>query len=151
MFEKKPSADEPAASEKIDKDTAEKEFIMFCDNNRITYDESQMNDEEVESFKDIKKRFIEACQEGRVEVNGRDIKYTISDFSPEGFKGEVVTIKRPGGSAFSAMDSFKDKESIKKLHGFFSAQTGKDVSYFTKIDALDWKFLEAISKLFLSL
>ena len=145
-------ADQAAApAKKIDKETAGNEFIRYCDSNRIEHNEDEMNEEELESFNDIKNRFIKACTEGRVEVDGRNIKYTLSEFSPEGFRAEVVTIKRPGGNAFSAGDSFKEKESIKKLQGFMSAQTGKDVSYFTKVDIVDWKFFNAIASLFLSL
>jgi hypothetical protein len=152
MSERQTGADQAAAPEKkIDRETAENEFIRYCDSNGIEHNEDELNEEELELFKDIKKRFIKACTEGRVEVDGRNLKYTLSEFSPEGFKGEVVTIKRPGGNAFSAGDSFKEKESIKRLQGFLSAQTGKDVSYFTKIDVLDWKFFNAIASLFLSL
>jgi len=139
------------AKSKIDKEIAEEEFIMYCENNRIEHDESAMDEDDAETLKDIKDRFIKACMEGRVEVEGRNLKYTLSDFSPEGYKGELVTIKRPNGSAFTAGDSFKEKESVKKLQGFMSAQTGKDVSYFTKIDIVDWKFFNAIASLFLGL
>ncbi len=110
-----------------------------------------MNDEERESFSDIKNRFIQNCMEGRVEVDGTTVTYTVSNFSAEGFKGETVKITRPNGAAFSAMDSFKDRENVHKLHGFMSAMTGKDVKYFSKIDIVDWKFFNAIATLFLSL
>jgi hypothetical protein len=140
-----------AASRKIDRETATNEFIRYCESNRIEYEESAMNDEEKESFLDIKKRFIDACMEGRVEVDHRIIKYTVSDISPEGFANETVTIKRPSGNAFSAMDGWKEKESVHKLLGFMSAMTGKDVKYFDKLDIIDWKFFSSIASLFLSL
>jgi hypothetical protein len=49
------------------------------------------------------------------------------------------------------MDSFKEKESIHKLHGFISAMTGEEVKNFSKIDIVDWKFFNAIASLFLAL
>jgi hypothetical protein len=88
---------------------------------------------------------------GRIEVSGTSLKYTISDFSPEGYKGEVLTLKRPGGHAFSSMDDFKEKQSIHKLLAYFTAMTGKDVKYFSKLDTKDWKFVNSIANLFLSL
>jgi hypothetical protein len=75
----------------------------------------------------------------------------LSKFSPEGFAEETVTIKRPIGNAFSSMDSFKERESVHKLHGYMSAMTGKEVKYFSKIDVIDWKFFNDIASLFLSL
>ena len=152
MSENKSGAGGTAApGNKIDRETAEAEFIRYCEINEFLHDELAMEDDEKESFSDIKQRFIRACMSGRVEVDGNSLKYTLSKFSPEGFRGESVTIQRPIGNAFSAMDSFKDRESIHKLHGFMSAMTGKEVKYFSKIDISDWKFFQAISQLFLSL
>jgi hypothetical protein len=136
---------------KIDLDTAEAEFMYYCESNDFETDEAAMNDDEQESFADIKRRFIKCCREGRVEVDGMNLKYTVSKLSPEGFSGDVVIIKRPGGNAFVGMDNFKDRESVHKLHGFMSAITGKEVKYFSKIDIADWKFFQAVSSLFLSL
>ena len=152
LGEKNNSAENTAASgKKIDKETAENEFIRFCDSNRIKHDESAMNDEELDTFKSIKDRFIENCMEGRVEVDGTSIKYTLSSFSGEGFRGEVIKIIRPAGQAMTATDGMKDRDSVKKLHAFMSAITGKDIGYFSKIDISDWKFLNSIAQLFLSL
>jgi hypothetical protein len=152
MKENETGADNAAAiGTKIDRETAESEFNLFCENNGIEHDETAMNDEEKESFADIKKRFIKACMEGRAVVNGQSIEYTVSQFSPENFKGNTITIKRPGGNAFAAMDSFREKESVHKLLGFMSAMTGQEVKYFSKLDILDWKFFSSVSSLFLSL
>jgi hypothetical protein len=136
---------------KIDQATAEAEFIRFCEANEIEFDESEMNDSEQESFSDIKKRIVRACMEGRVEVEGTSLKYTVSQFSPQGFKGETVVIGRPIGNAFSSKDGYDDKKNIHKLHGFMSAMTGKEVKYFSKIDIIDWKFFNAVASCFLSL
>ena len=136
---------------KIDKETAENEFTRFCDNNEIEHDESDMDEDEIKTFKEIKERFLKACMAGRVEVDNTSVKYTISNFSPEGFKGEVLTLKRPGGQAYSATDGYKEEKNISRLLAFMSAMTGKDIKYFSKIDASDWKFVSNIATLFLSL
>jgi len=140
-----------ATGKKIDRETAESEFVQFCENNGIEHDETAINDEEKNSFSEIKRHFINACMDGRVEVDGTSLKYTVSKFSPDGFKGEVLTIKRPAGQSFVAMDGWKDERSVQRLLGFFSANVGKDMKYFTKLDIIDWKFLNSIATLFLSL
>jgi hypothetical protein len=143
-------AENTAASGKIDRETAENEFVLFCDNNEIEHEESEMNDDELKSFTEIKKRFIKACMAGRVEVDGTSLKYTISRFAPEGFRGDVLILKRPSGHAFSAMDGYKEDRSISKQIAFMSAMAGKEIKYFSKIDGSDWKFMQDISTLFLS-
>jgi len=152
MKENGTGADNAAAIvNKIDKETAENEFNSFCDNNEIEHDESAMNDDEKTSFNAIKKRFVKACMDGRVEVDGTSLKYTISKFAPEGFRGDVLTLKRPGGHAFSAMDGYSDTKSIARQTAFMSAMAGREIKYFSKIDGSDWKFIQDISTLFLSL
>ena len=44
-----------ALGSKIDRELAESEFNRFCDNNRIEHEETALNDEEIESFRDNKK------------------------------------------------------------------------------------------------
>jgi hypothetical protein len=152
-------ADEPAAAVKTEKDkkykidleTAEAEFSRYCESNEIETDDTAMNDDEKESFADTKKRFIKCCREGRVEVDGMNLKFTVSKLSPEGYAGDIVIIKRPGGNAFVGMDGFMDRESVHSLQGFMSAMTGKEVKYFSKLDIADWKFFQGVSSLFLSL
>lgn len=140
-----------SAEAKIDKETAKNEFCRYCESNGIEHEESAMSDEEKDTFKDIKKRFLDACMAGRVEVDGTTLKYTLSNFSPEGFGGKVFVIKRPSGHAFSSMDGWKEKESVHKLVGFMSAITGQELKTFSKIDIFDWKFVSSIATLFLSL
>jgi len=136
---------------KIDKATAESEFISFCENNEIEHDEAAMNESELDTFSGIKQRFIKACMAGRVEVDGTSIKYTLSKFAPEGFRGEILILGRPSGHAFTAMDGYSDTKSVSRLVAFMSAMTGKDTKYFSKIDGSDWKFISDVASLFLSL
>jgi hypothetical protein len=151
MKENETGAAQAAANgNKIDRETAESEFVLFCDNNEIEHDEVAMNDDEKESFNIIKRSFVKACMSGRAEVDGTSIKYTISKFAPEGFRGDVLTLKRPGGHAFSAMDGYSDAKNVARLVACMSAMTGKDTKYFSKIDGLDWKFIRDIANLFLA-
>lgn len=134
---------------KIDRETAVAEFERFCEANEIDYDESAMTDDELEAFKPLKERFVNACMEGRVEVDGRNIKYTVSEHSADS-SGDVVVIKRPTGHAFMALDGYTDKQPIHKLQGFASAITGKDTRYFSKMDMGDWLFFQGVISLFLA-
>lgn len=139
-----------ASGYKISEEMAAQEFAKYCDANDIDHDETAMNEEELKDFSAIKRRFIKACRQGRVEVDGRNIVYTNSNFSPAGFAGQRVTITRPGGTAFSGMDGFKESQQVHKLHAFCSAMTGQEVKYFSKLDIVDWQFYRDIATLFLA-
>jgi hypothetical protein len=134
---------------KIDKATAEAEFSRYCSANGIDCNEEDMTEDDRKSFAPIKKRFIKVCQQGRVEVDGTSIVYTISDISPFA-AGDRVTINRPTGRSGIVMDDFKEGQSLHKLQAFISAISGKEIAYFSKIDIEDWSFFRDIATLFLS-
>jgi hypothetical protein len=141
--------DKKGKAYKIDKETAEGEFAAFCEANDIEYEMDGMTDEERQDFEPIKKRFIKACMQGRLIVDSRSLKYTNSEFTEKAFQ-EEVTITRPSGHAFMAMDGYKETQSVHKLQGFVSSMTGKEVKYFSKIDSSDWLFYRDMATLFLS-
>lgn len=132
---------------KNDRETAVAEFEKFCEANEIGCDESEMSSEDLESFKPLKENIVRACMQGRLVVNGRDLEYTISEFSDSA--GEKIVIKRPKGYAFMAMDGYKDQQSVHKLQSFISALTGKESKYFSKLDKKDWMFFSGVATLFL--
>jgi len=138
------------AKEKISEEMALAEFASYCDANELDHDETQMTEDEIKDFSAIKRRFVKACKQGRVVVDGQKIVYTNSSFSPVNFAGEKVTITRPSGAAFSGMDGFKESQSVHKLHAFCSAMTGKEVKYFSKLDIRDWQFYRDLATLFLA-
>ena len=133
----------------FDRETAEAEFERYCEANDIDCDIDGMSDEDRKGFEPIKKRFVKACMQGRVKVNGTELIYTVSDFSPSPFRGEEVAIKRSGGKSFMEMDNYKETQSIRKMNGFMSAMTGKEPIFFAKIDGKDWLFFKDIATLFL--
>jgi hypothetical protein len=135
--------------DKIDKQTAEAEFVSFCEANDIDCDMDGMTDEDKADFAPIKRRFVTACMQGRVIVDGLKIIYTPSNFTVKEFQGPVE-INRPDGHAFIAMDGYKETQAIHKLQGFVSAMTGQETKYFSKIDVRDWLFFRDIATLFLS-
>ena len=133
---------------KISREAAVDEFARYCEANDIDYDESAMSAEDLAAFKPLKERFVKACMDGRVEVDGTSLKYTISQFSKGA--GDVITIKRPSGKSFVAMDGSSDKQSVRKLQSFCSAMTGEEIIFFTNLDIKDWKFFQGIATLFLA-
>lgn len=134
----------------VSKDMAQKEFEDYCEANDLDCNIDGMNDEDKKSLEKVRKRFIRACMQGRVKVNGQLLVYTISDFSPNGYKGREIEIKRPGGHAFAGMDGYKETQNVHRLNGFLSAMTGQEVVFFSKIDGSDWQFFRDISLLFLA-
>jgi hypothetical protein len=127
---------------------AEQEFINYCEANEIDHDEYVMDDDDRKAFQKIKVRFMKAVNEKRLVVDGTKIIYTVSHFSEKA--GEQLTISRPRGRDFIAMDGFKDTHQMQKFNAFISSIVGKEPSYVSRLDILDRQFLQDIGTLFLT-
>jgi hypothetical protein len=127
---------------------AEQEFISYCDANEIDRTEEDMDDESRADFLKIKKRFMKAVDEKRLYVEGTSLVYTVSRFSSS--KGESLTVSRPVGRDFIAMDGLKDTQQMSKFNAFLASLTGKEKSYIAKLDIKDRQFLQDIGTLFLT-
>ena len=87
-------------------------------------------------------KLVRAMRQGRLVVNDDgDLEYTVSASSPEGFAGEVLKFSSPTGAAYMTMDKFKGEQGFHKLMGVASAMTGKDVSWFSRLDNRDYKIV----------
>lgn len=96
-------------------------------------------------------KLMKAIQNGSLVLNdNNEFEYTVSDKSPSGFAGEKITFKTPSGAGFMAMDSYKDQESVHKQLAVASAATGKDVGWFGKLSARDYKIAFIIAGFFIA-
>jgi hypothetical protein len=127
---------------------AEQEFINYCEANEIDHDESGMDDDSRADFVKIKKRFMKAVDAKRLIVDGTKLVYTVSKFSPS--SGEQITVCRPAGRDFIAMDGFKDTQQMQKFNAFIASICGKEKSYISRLDIVDRQFLQDVGTLFLA-
>lgn len=96
-------------------------------------------------------KLVKAIQSGLLVVTDDGVfEYTISDMSPEGFAGTKIVLKSPTGTAYMAMDSFKEHQGVHKNLALASAITGKDVSWFGRISNKDYKVVTIIVAFFIA-
>lgn len=138
------------ADEKMTRDMAEKEFLSWCEENDIETDTGFMTDANLTTFESSKKEFIRFMCKGTLIVDGMNLEYTVSRFSPEGMAGEKIIIKRPSGNIWLALDGKKDTERMHKMQNAISALIGKDVGWISKLDSKDWNFFMLMASLFLA-
>jgi hypothetical protein len=107
-----------------------------------------MEEDDRKDFKKIKKRFMKAVDEKRLVVDGTNIEYTISRFSKKN-SGQKLTISRPIGRDFIAMDGFRDTQQMQKFHAFIASIAKTEKSLIGNLDTVDRQFLTDIGTLFL--
>jgi tRNA(Ile)-lysidine synthase TilS/MesJ len=140
--------DELEGHEDGDIGLAEQEFKNYCEANGFEHDECAMNNDERDDFLKIKKRFMKAIEEKRLVVDGVKLVYTISGFSESA--GQKLTVSRPIGKDFLAMDGFKDTQQIQKFNAFIASIAKTEKSFIARLDIVDRQFLQDIATLFLT-
>lgn len=137
-------------SVEISMETAEKDFIQWCEANEIEIDAGS-SEEEVKDFEVLKKTVTKAIVAGRCIVDGENLKYRLSEKNAQGYAGKEITIRPPNGRIFMATDGYKETQAGRKMNAMMSAITGLDAGFFGNIYLKDYKFLQAVLVLFLSM
>jgi hypothetical protein len=135
-------------TEKASKSFEEEEFIRYCEANNLDYNEEDMDEDDRKGFQQIKKRFIKAVKEKRLVVDGTNLLYTVSKYSPQA--GEELVVRRPIGRDFMAMDGFKENQRMQQLNGFIASICGQEKSFIARLDVSDQQFLRDVGTLFLT-
>jgi hypothetical protein len=132
--------------EKVDKDTAEREFEKFIERMDLDVSPEGMDNEELASFRDSRRRFIDAVQDGRLCVNDNGEPVftpgTGNDMSP-------VTFYEPDGAALLAADSAKKNHDMEKTVLLLCAITKTNKDRFAKMPGRELKVCLAIVALLL--
>jgi hypothetical protein len=131
------------------KSLGDQEFCNWCDANEIDRAVEDMEEEDHKDFLKIKRRFAKAVDEKRVVVDGTTIKYTVSRFSKNA-AGQVLTITRPTGRDFIAMDGHKETQQMQKFNAFLASIAGTEKSVIARLDIKDRQFIQDIGTLFLA-
>lgn len=140
---------ETTGLKKVDKETAELEYLRFAELWEIDDDIDNMNEEDGESYRIQKIKVMNSILRGRLMVNDEGV-LTYYFLYPVKVGCDSVEINRPSGAALMAMDRTKNGEDIKKIYSTLAAMTRKDVSFFNRMDGIDLKLFMAVYSLFLN-
>lgn len=130
-------------SDKISLEMAEQEFERFADSMDIDIDTDSLNEEDVASFNEVRKKFIKALQKGSLVVNDEgEAVFTTT-------RGEPISLRfrEPDGAALQAVDKRKKNEDVAKLYSIMGAISGKPPKTFANMKMADLKVCQAITTL----
>ena len=129
---------------------AEDEFNNWAENMGLEVEADESRSEMNETLLSSgKKLFIRALTKGSAVINDNgNLVYTVSRFSPEGYKDTEVEINIPSPRAFAAVGK-KGSDGTQKALSIASSMTGKDTGWFLNLGLPDFKFFMGIVGLFL--
>lgn len=134
---------------KIDLETATLEFERFCEDWDIDTEESDFDEEERTDFRKLKRQIVRKIQSENLIYN-EDETFTYNLVKPPEGVTEPLTIKRTKGDSWMNMDSYKEKQQVHRGMSKVAAMVGKPLSFFSRLDDIDVKVLQAIQNLFLA-
>ena len=129
---------------------AEQEFNDWAENMGLEVEADESRSETDETvLANGKKLFIRALTKGNavIDDDGNFI-YTVSKFSPEGYKGSEVKITTPPPRSL-VQGGKKSNEGMQRVLSVASGMTGKDTGWFLNLGLPDFKFFAGIAGLFL--
>jgi hypothetical protein len=130
---------------KVNKETAEVEFIRICDANRIDHDTTEMSEDELKSWNDLKDQIVRLIKIGTLIV-GDDGKPTYTP--PGGSKG--YTFHPATGATFMALETYDGKKNAANLTAAMVELTHSDRGEFSKLPAKDFNACMRVLTLFLA-
>jgi hypothetical protein len=130
---------------KIDRETAEAEFLRWCDTCRIDTDFDETTDEGSTRCT-MRLRLVKAIQNGAFAVDESGVGFMSADV-----KGEKVEVrfKNQYGGILAVMDRKKEGQNQAKLNASLAALTGLPDATFAAMHSTDLKICHAVILLFL--
>ena len=134
---------------KVAPEAAEMEFERFAEAWRIDTETDHLDEDDVKSFNNTKRRIVLAIQSGLLTVDetGEQLKFTF-EFS-EIANIESLTLKPCKGAALTKWDNFKEKQQMKKINATMGDICSCNPAVFPQMDFRDLKVVQAVCTLFL--
>jgi hypothetical protein len=128
---------------KIAEDVSEFEFEKFLDANDVLADAEDMDEKELKTFSQHKKRILRAIQSGALTIDENGVaSYTPTH--PDSPYTDAITFKQRTGATLLAADSRKDGQDAAKTYSMMASMTGLPPKVFSGLIGKDIKVPEAI-------
>jgi len=127
-------------------EVADQEFERFVEAMDLDLDESEMNEADLSSFLDNKRKLTRAMRRGLLTVDEKgQLVYT-----PQLGNQEPLTFHEPTGASVIAMDNKKAGRDVAKMYATMADMTHTNEARFSRMEWRDLKVCVAITTLFLA-
>lgn len=130
---------------KVAKEVAEAEFIRLCQANRIDSDTSEMKEDELKEWTDLKDEIVRDLRVGTLIV-GEDGRPT---YTPPG-SSKGYTFHAATGATIMALESYGKDKGISNLVAAMAEVTRTERGEFSKLPAKDFQACSRIMRLFIT-
>ena len=116
----------------------------MCDANRIDRDESNLDEEELAEWNEIRRRIVADICRGQlvVDAEGRPV------YTPVG--GKSITFNRATGATLIALESHGKGKDLSNLLAAMADMTGTNKGEFSRLGVLDFKACCRLGNFFLA-
>jgi len=125
-------------------EVAELEFARIAEYVMADVDESDMDEDDLKSFRKLKKKIITAICKGRLTVDGEGIPTLQTE------DGSTLTFSAAGASTWMAMDSKKKGNDNAKMIAALANICGVPTPRIGRLTGFDWQVTQMLGTLFLA-
>lgn len=130
---------------KIEKETAEQDFLRLCEANRVDTDTSELTDEERREWESLKGDIVKDIRRATLIV-GEDGKPTYTPpGAPKGYTFHPAT-----GATLMALETYGSGKSVSNLVAAMAEVTRTDRGEFSKLPAKDFQACARLIRLFIT-
>lgn len=136
---------------KVDKETAEQDFLRMCESRDVETDTEDWTDEDVKEFDELRSVLVRAIQKGHLSVDedGSPTVQFRKPFTVGEKRYECMTFGEPMMSHFAAGDKYM-KEQTKRSLAIQAAMCGTSLAACESMGMADGKLAQKVVQLFLA-
>jgi hypothetical protein len=129
---------------KVAEDVAASEFSRMCAAFRVDEDTSNLNEDELASYTELRGDIIRDICRGAlvIDTEGRPV------FTPQG--GKAITFSPPTGATIIALETHGKDKQISNTVAAMADMTGTNKGDFSRMPARDFQACSRLAKLFLA-
>ena len=132
--------------DKVDPESAEVDFVRWCEAFDIDIDPDHMDDDDRTGFDKQKRRIIDAMRAGFLVINEADLPV----YTPQYIEGiDPITFREPKGASLMAMDGKKKNYDVTKLFAVMANMTKLSTNQYAKMGKRDLYVCMAVASFFL--
>ena len=132
--------------DRIDKESATNEFDRFTNAMDLDLDTSDMDAEDLTQFNKLKKRIIQAIQNGSLVVND-DGEAVYTPRNARSKYTDAITFHERTGASLMAMDGKKKNHDVSKTYAVMADMCKVHPSVFAGLVGIDGRVCEALFSL----
>lgn len=129
---------------KVAEEVAAQEFVRMCEANRIDTDESELSEDELKEWKEMRDPLVRDIMRGSLVIDGEGRPVYTTD------ERKTLTFSRATAATFMALETYGKGKDVSNMMAAVAELTGTGKGELSKLIARDFHAVSRVARLFLA-